>query len=139
MHLRHSQRDALIPGIRMSLCECPGHIEPITSLRPVATFSAQVIVQGECENAPNPHSIFTLGAQDLPDGFDPAIFMDSLYAELKAACPNGVQRCECLNAPGTFTEGPFDPREEVIGSLLTYAGCGPGEQCFTARLPDGKI
>ena len=68
----------------------------------------------------------TLGAQDLPDGFDPAIFMDSLYADLKAACPNGVARCECLNAPGTFTDGPFDPKENVIGSLLTYAGCGPG-------------
>ena len=73
------------------------------------------------------HFVLTLGAQDLPDGFDPAIFMDSLYAELKAACPNGVERCECLNAPGTFTEGPFDPKAEVIGSLLTYAGCGPGK------------
>ena len=37
--------------------------------------------------------------------------MDSLYAEVSAACPNGVERCECLNAPGTFTEGPFDPRD----------------------------
>ena len=77
------------------------------------------------------YSVLTLGAQDLPDGFDPAIFMDSLYAELKAACPNGVERCECLNAPGTFTEGPFDPKAEVIGSLLTYAGCGPGKFGFT--------
>ena len=28
---------------------------------------------------------------------------------------------------GVFTEGPFDPREDPIGSLLTYAGCSPGK------------
>ena len=84
-------------------------------------------LQGDSEEITQKISIYPTGAQELPDGFDPSIFMDSLYAELTAACPNGIHKCECLNAPGTFSEGPFDPKEEVIGSLLTYAGCGPGE------------
>jgi len=60
---------------------------------------------------------FTLsGAQELtlPPGFDPAVFMDSVYSDIKAACPSGIEKCECMNAPGVFTEGPFDPRENPV-------------------------
>ena len=69
------------------------------------------------------------GAQELtlPPGFDPAVFMDSVYSDIKAACPSGIEKCECMNAPGVFTEGPFDPRENPVGALLTYAGCSPGK------------
>ena len=28
---------------------------------------------------------------------------------------------------GVFTEGPFDPKKDPIGSLITYAGCLPGK------------
>ena len=28
---------------------------------------------------------------------------------------------------GVFSKGPFDPRADPIGSLLTYAGCSPGK------------
>ena len=43
------------------------------------------------------------GAQELPTDFDPSVFMDAVYADLEAACPAGIEKCECMNAPGTFT------------------------------------
>jgi len=80
------------------------------------------------------------GAQELtlPPGFDPTVFMDAVYGDIKAACPSGIEKCECMNAPGVFTKGPFDPRANPIGSLLTYAGCSPG-YCFCTDAPEKEV
>ena len=31
---------------------------------------------------------------------NPATYVDYVWAELRAACPSGVAKCECLNNPG---------------------------------------
>ena len=67
-------------------------------------------------------------AQELPAEFDPFLFANSAFANLEGACPSGVDRCECLNSPGTYTEGPFDPNKDPIDALITYVGCNPGKR-----------
>ena len=64
---------------------------------------------------------------ELPTFVDPVLYTKTIYASLSAKCPAGIIKCECLNAVGTFTEGPFDPDEDPLQALITYVGCGPGE------------
>ena len=70
------------------------------------------------------------GAQDLGDldlDLDPMLAMNGVYLELKASCPSGIERCECINAPGSFTDGPFNPKENLLSVMLTIVGCLPGK------------
>jgi hypothetical protein len=46
--------------------------------------------------------------------------------ELNDKCPSGVKTCECVNAPGTTTEGPFFWEDDPISVMITYVGCNPG-------------
>ena len=41
-----------------------------------------------------------LGTQELPEDFEPLVFLGLVYADLQAACPAGIEKCECVNAPG---------------------------------------
>ena len=65
---------------------------------------------------------------DFDSAVGPSTYVNYVYAELRAACPSGIEKCECLNAPGTFTSGPFDPEENFLTALLTYMGCSPGKK-----------
>ena len=73
------------------------------------------------------------GEQELPTFVDPVLYTKSIYASLKATCPSGIKKCECLNAKGTFSDGPFDPDEDPINALITYVGCGPGKTVVTFK------
>ena len=64
---------------------------------------------------------------DFDSAVGPSTYVNYVYAELRAACPSGIEKCECLNSPGTFTNGPFDPDEDWLNALLTYMGCSPGK------------
>ena len=57
---------------------------------------------------------------------------------VKNACPSGIQRCECMNAPGTFSEGPFSPKDNLLGATITYLGCTPA-YCFCKNNPEKEI
>ena len=71
--------------------------------------------------------------RELPTFVDPVLYTKSIYASLKANCPNGLEKCECLNAVGKFSEGPFDPDDNPLQALITYVGCGPGKTVITLR------
>ena len=50
-----------------------------------------------------PYCIYLLGmGQDLdvPDNLDAEVFMDYIDKRLEDACPSGIDRCECVHAPG---------------------------------------
>ena len=32
------------------------------------------------------------------------------------------------NNIGTFTNGPFNPREDPIGAMINFVGCAPGKE-----------
>ena len=64
---------------------------------------------------------------DFDSAVGPSTYVNYVYAELRAACPAGIEKCECLNSPGTFTNGPFDPDVDPLNALLTYMGCSPGK------------
>ena len=66
------------------------------------------------------------GAQEIPSDLEPILFMDAVHADLRAACPSGFDKCECMHAPGTFTDGPFNPNEDPIGAMINFVGCAPG-------------
>jgi hypothetical protein len=68
-------------------------------------------------------------SQDYPQDIDPGLFLTMVTKEMREYCPSGIVKCECINAPGTFTEGPFYYDEDPIGTLLTFAGCNPGRGC----------
>ena len=91
-----------------------------------AIISAAGWANATCRIIHRKNNVIT-GAQELPPDFDPFGTMQSIYTELKAVCPSGIEKCECMNAPGTYTNGPFDPSEDLLGVLLTIAGCGPGK------------
>ena len=40
-------------------------------------------------------------------GFDPDFFMKELKKKREEYCPSGVEKCECLNAPGMFSFAYF--------------------------------
>ena len=65
---------------------------------------------------------------DFDSAISPITYANYVYADLRAACPSGIQKCECSNAPGTYTSGPFDPDENFLTALLTYMGCSPGTE-----------
>ena len=46
------------------------------------------------------------GAQEIPSDLEPILFMDAVYADLKAACPSGIDKCECMHAPGRCKQKP---------------------------------
>ena len=41
------------------------------------------------------------GAQEIPSDLEPILFMDAVHADLLAACPTGIEKCECMHAPGS--------------------------------------
>merc|ERR1712027_101442 len=75
---------------------------------------------------------------ERPTFVDPVLYTKTIYASLSAKCPAGIIKCECLNAVGTFTEGPFDPDEDPLQALITYVGCGPG-YCFCKDNPQKEV
>ena len=64
---------------------------------------------------------------ELPTFVDPVLYTKTIWASLSAKCPSGIKKCECVNAVGTFSEGPFDPNDDPLQALITYVGCGPGK------------
>ena len=38
--------------------------------------------------------------QDLPDGIEPDLFMEWTTKRVNTFCPKGIDRCECVQAPG---------------------------------------
>ena len=49
-------------------------------------------------------------------------FTSALFLKL---CPEGIDRCECANKNGTFTQGPFDFDEDPISVSLMQLTCNP--------------
>ena len=47
---------------------------------------------------------------------------------LRRICPEGIDRCHCLNKPGTLTKGPFYFNEDPIQASITHVTCTPGIQ-----------
>jgi len=78
--------------------------------------------------------------QQLEDvsNVDPSTYANSVWAELRAACPSGIDRCECLNAPGTYNDGNFDPDENFLTAMINMMGCSPG-YCFCKDNPDKEV
>jgi len=60
---------------------------------------------------------------------DVSLISDTMAAYVTRACPSGIERCECMNAPGTFSKGPFNPKEDLLGSIFAHLGCNPSH-CF---------
>jgi len=60
------------------------------------------------------------------------------YKLMDEYCPSGVEKCECLNAPGTFYDGPFNFDNDLLGGIFTLAGCNPG-YCFCKGAPDVEV
>ena len=75
--------------------------------------------------------------------------MDFMDKRVENACPSGIDRCECVHAPGrkeislkipltqlkftilttgTFTKGPISFKDDLLGSLITFMGCNPGKR-----------
>jgi len=74
------------------------------------------------------------GANQLPTSFfedvtDVSLITDTAEAFVTRACPGGIEKCECMNAPGTYSEGPFNPNEDLLGSIFAHLGCNPSH-CF---------
>jgi len=44
------------------------------------------------------------GAQEIPSDLEPILFMDAVHADLEAACPTGIDKCECMHAPGRCSQ-----------------------------------
>ena len=58
--------------------------------------------------------------------FDPYLFLDLRTQQLRAACPEGIDKCHCLYKPGTFENGSslfYD--ENPVGAIVTYIACNP--------------
>jgi len=68
-------------------------------------------------------------SQDIPDGLNPQDLLDYIDKRVENFCPTGFEKCECVHAPGNFTTGPFNFKDDLLGSLLTMMGCNPGF-CF---------
>ena len=56
------------------------------------------------------------------DDFEVDLLVKGRSDMMKRTCPGGVDRCHCLNKPGTFSEGPFDFDEDPIqgGNSLDF-------------------
>ena len=85
-------------------------------------------------------------SQDIPDGLNPQDLLDYIDKRVENFCPTGFEKCECVHAPGrlkgtleakvlsdsscipgNFTTGPFNFKDDLLGSLLTMMGCNPGK------------
>ena len=85
-------------------------------------------------------------SQDIPDGLNPQDLLDYIDKRVENFCPTGFDKCECVHAPGwlkaaievkvlidsscipgNFTTGPFNFKDDLLGSLLTMMGCNPGK------------
>ncbi len=73
--------------------------------------------------------------RSLPDEIDPLVFLDLVTKQLRRFCPSGVEKCECLSGLGTYSEGPFDAEEDLLGTMLTFAACNPGKK-FALRFTE---
>ena len=52
------------------------------------------------------HAVTHAGAQEIPSDLEPILFMDAVHADLEAACPTGIDKCECMHAPGRCSQKP---------------------------------
>ena len=72
-----------------------------------ATVMALLIVSGKLQKMVG-HATVSLRSfiyctgvgQDLPDGLDPQVLLDYLDKRVENFCPSGIDRCECVQAPG---------------------------------------
>ena len=91
-----------------------------------------------------------MGQEGIPEGFDPLVLMEYLDKRVENFCPSGIDKCECVQAPGkqklthgekilshnlnflagTFTKGPIRFSDDILGSLVTLLGCNPGKCHF---------
>ena len=94
-----------------------------------------------------------MGQEGIPDGFDPLVLMEYLDKRVENFCPSGIEKCECVQAPGlqkvthgekiassnfqilagTFTKGPIRFSDDILGSLVTLLGCNPGKNEFNMK------
>ena len=74
----------------------------------------------------------------MPTELDPLVFIEMVTKQMREYCPAGIIKCECIHAPGKFTEGPFYADEDLLGTLLTYATCNPGF-CFCKDAPEKEV
>ena len=73
-------------------------------------------------------------SQGIPDSVNPMDFLKLATRQMRHFCPSGITKCECIHAPGTFTEGPFYGDEDPIGTLFTFVGCNPGKIPFCLKI-----
>ena len=70
--------------------------------------------------------IYTLNCFSAKDSIDVDLLVKGRTMMLRRVCPEGIDRCHCLNKPGTFTEGPFYFDEDPIQASITHITCTPG-------------
>ena len=68
-------------------------------------------------------TILSLSAKDE---LDIDLLVKGRTAMLRRTCPEGIDRCHCLNKPGTITKGPFYFDEDPIQASITHITCTPG-------------
>ena len=61
-------------------------------------------VRNTCKSKFNSHAVKLAGAQEIPSDLEPILFMDAVHADLEAACPTGIDKCECMHAPGRCSQ-----------------------------------
>ena len=91
-----------------------------------------------CVTVSNLPGINQLPTHLFNDITDISQLLDMADTYVTKACPSGIQRCECMNAPGTFSEGPFNPKDNLLGALITHLGCNPA-YCFCKDNPEKEI
>ena len=66
---------------------------------------------------------------------DPTILLKLRLKDITDTCPSGVDHCICSNNIKEKTTGPFDPDEDLLGAIYTYAVCNPS-MCFCKDDPN---
>ena len=61
------------------------------------------------------------------DSVDVDLLVKGRSLMMQKVCPKGIDRCHCLNKPGTMTKGPFYFEEDPIQASLTHITCTPGK------------
>ena len=62
----------------------------------------------------NVKSSLLVRCQDLPAEINPITFLNLVTQQYRRFCPAGIVKCECMLAPGNYTEGPFYNDEDPV-------------------------
>ena len=72
---------------------------------------------------------------------DISLIMEMADSYAMKVCPSGIDRCECMNAPGTFSKGPFNPNGNILilpFSVLAHLVCNPSH-CYCKDNPKKEL